>query len=89
MGRCLLTIANAWLRVEQEQEADDFASAFVTYHLEVSSLAFCAVQKAEAGRPAKLTGRTGPNQILFGGFCLFAFHYAGRQSGWAGHDVTG
>jgi hypothetical protein len=26
---CLLTIGNAWLSVEQEQEADDFASAFV------------------------------------------------------------
>ena len=38
----LLTVANAWLRVEQEQEADEFASAFVKVS---RSLAFCAVPK--------------------------------------------
>jgi hypothetical protein len=48
--KVLLTIANAWLRVEQEQEADDFASAFVKVS---RSLAFCAVQNQSwpASRP--------------------------------------
>jgi hypothetical protein len=36
----LLTIANAWLRVEQEQEADDFASAFVKVSF-VGVLSYC------------------------------------------------
>jgi hypothetical protein len=56
----LLTIVNAWLRVEQEQEADDFASAFVG----VSSLAFC-VSKAKVGRPQADRICTGPDYLLF------------------------
>ena len=58
----LLTIANAWLRVEKE--ADDFASAFVG----VSSLAFCSSRSWPQVDRSHRTDRTGLNFVVW---CLF------------------
>ena len=68
----MLTIGNAWLRVEREQEADDLASAFV----EVSfRWQFCAALSKPKVKVIPAAGQTGPDRIFEFLFVWYLFIY--------------